>query len=268
MLLPPASSAPTPLAEAQPLDGVPSGPPPLPPRKARTRMVSSAGPAMPVAPPKSDVAPTSWSAQPAAASAPSPPPLPPRQGSSGLQAKPAHLRVGDQLPPAPKPSQFTSASLDVLEVIQSQDLDIPQVPQAKQRRDSLVKAALLIVVLAGLAGVYWVTRSEPAPEVQVDPALQAEAARKKRAVQAMEKGHTLAIEGEHTQAAEAYRKALSIEPSLASAERGLAIALTSLEKPDEAVVHYRRYLELEPGAADAPRVRKIIAAWEKAHKSK
>ena len=276
VLLPPASSAPRPFDADEAGFGAAS-PPPLPAQRAPARTVSTAGPATPVAPPRSDVAATGWGAQPdarqylAAGGAPPelpvrPPPLPakPRSPSSAGGELPPHLAVArDWAPPAALCQG--SGSLDVADAISSKDLEIPQVPKAERRvSDRWVKLGLGLVVAGGLVAAYEATRSEPAPEVRVDPALRAEAERRRRAVAAMERGHELAIERAHAEAADAYRVALALEPDLASAQRGLAIALSAVGQKEEAVRHYRRYLELEPDAADAAKVKKIVRDWERA----
>jgi len=58
-------------------------------------------------------------------------------------------------------------------------------------------------------------------------------------------------------AAEAFGTALEIDPSFADAERSLAVALDQLGRGDEAVQHFRRYLELRPDAPDSQQ----IAEW-------
>ena len=60
-------------------------------------------------------------------------------------------------------------------------------------------------------------------------------------------------------AIQVFRRALDIDPKLASAERSLAAALDQLGRRDEATAHLRRYLELAPDAPDAPRVRDRLA---------
>ena len=59
------------------------------------------------------------------------------------------------------------------------------------------------------------------------------------------------------------RQAIEIEPTLADAERTLAAALDRLGRAPEAAEHFRRYLELAPGAADAASVREHLTALEK-----
>jgi len=58
-------------------------------------------------------------------------------------------------------------------------------------------------------------------------------------------------------AAEAFGTALEIDPSFADAERNFAVALDQLGRGDEAVQHFRRYLELRPDAPDSQQ----IAEW-------
>jgi tetratricopeptide (TPR) repeat protein len=57
----------------------------------------------------------------------------------------------------------------------------------------------------------------------------------------------------------AYRTAIEIDPTLAEAERSLAVALDLTERGDEALAHFRRYLELKPEAPDAERVSQRIS---------
>lgn len=58
----------------------------------------------------------------------------------------------------------------------------------------------------------------------------------------------------------AFSEALSIDPSFARAERSLGATLDKLGRADEAVVHLRKYLELQPDAKDADSVRRQIEA--------
>jgi len=63
-------------------------------------------------------------------------------------------------------------------------------------------------------------------------------------------------------AIEALLRALAIDPGLAEAERSLAGALDQTDRGAEALEHLRRYLELEPEAPDAERVRDRIREIE------
>lgn len=64
----------------------------------------------------------------------------------------------------------------------------------------------------------------------------------------------------HEEARNGFTSALSIDPEMARAERSLAAVLNKLERSSEALVHLRRYLELEPNASDAENVREQIRA--------
>jgi tetratricopeptide (TPR) repeat protein len=59
-------------------------------------------------------------------------------------------------------------------------------------------------------------------------------------------------------AAEAFGTALEIDPSFADAERNLAVALDQLGRGDEAVQHFRRYLDLRPDAPDSQQITEWI----------
>jgi tetratricopeptide (TPR) repeat protein len=58
----------------------------------------------------------------------------------------------------------------------------------------------------------------------------------------------------------AFRQALEIDPELAPAERSLAYALDQTDREQEALEHFRRYLELRPDAPDAAQVSQRIEA--------
>lgn len=62
----------------------------------------------------------------------------------------------------------------------------------------------------------------------------------------------------YNRAAEAYLRCLDIKPSYANAERGLGLALEKAGREDEAVVHFRKYLELKPDARDRERILEAI----------
>jgi len=60
------------------------------------------------------------------------------------------------------------------------------------------------------------------------------------------------------EALQLFEQALSIDSDMARAERSLAAVLNKLKRTDEALVHLRRYLELDPTAKDAEKVREQI----------
>ncbi|WP_375251151.1 tetratricopeptide repeat protein [Sphingomonas sp.] len=60
-------------------------------------------------------------------------------------------------------------------------------------------------------------------------------------------------------AADFYAKALTLDPDLAEARRGLGIALVKTGRTTEGAAALRRYLQLKPDAADAAMVRMILS---------
>ncbi len=60
-------------------------------------------------------------------------------------------------------------------------------------------------------------------------------------------------------AAQAFQKAIEIQPDLAQAELNLAKTLDQLNRKDEANSHLKRYLELRPNAPDAAEIKKRLA---------
>lgn len=296
MLLPPAASEPKPFDVAEVAKDLELTPPPLHgahgdeggngsnPRPAPSaagppeRLASQAGPARPVR--RADVAATGWgAAQPGPAggfepeSTPpplpateAPPPLPPRRSKT----RPAHLLLAELEAKRGEamPSQDLSADMPSAEIAQAQ-VEKPAVPKATRGpSDRLIRGIAALVVTGGIFAVYWNTQSEPEPEVEVDAALVSEVERRRRAVEALETGHALVLQGpdKADAAIAAYQKALELAPDLASAERGLGISYAAKDQEAQAVEHYRRYLELDPKAGDAGEVKKIIADYERAQR--
>lgn len=291
MLLPPSSSAPQPFTPSSTdlARDLELGPPPLPGTQAkaegtqakaeessRARLVSQAGPSRPV--PRSDVAATGWgTAQPNRSPKGGPPPLPPGGGPPPLPSKakkprPAHLLLAELEARSQRetPSQDLSLDMPALEIARAR-VQKPEVPKARRGpSDGAIRTVAALIVALGFFAVYWSTQSEPEPEVKVDAALQAEADRRRQAIELLEKGHILAVEGPERadQAIAAYEQALALVPDLASAEKGLAVAFAAKDQDDVAVQHYRRYLELAPAADDADQVKAIIREYERARRRK
>jgi len=268
-------------------------------REPKKRIVSTAGPSVPVLQKQDDSVPSGWmarleaarmvargdsgvteaanpSAQPVVpATAPAPPSAPPPL-KAALQkkqasAKPAHLLVA-QLEADESRRQTQGQASDVFaeeapkETISNVQVDLPEALKKKRRLpDWVVMAVLGVLVLGGIGYAYTNAQKEPAPEAKIDPELAKKAALRKKAIAALEQGHSLALEGKGSadKAIAAYQEALRLEPTLASAERGLAIVYASKDDDAAAVSHYRRYLSLSPEARDAPQVRAIISRWEK-----
>ena len=63
-------------------------------------------------------------------------------------------------------------------------------------------------------------------------------------------------------ASKAFAQALEVDPKFARAERSLGNVHEKLGNSEEAVVHFKRYLELAPNAPDAKRIADLIAKTE------
>lgn len=127
---------------------------------------------------------------------------------------------------------------------------------------------LAIAAVVGV-GAYGAFRYASAVQVEapaVAPELEAKRERALKARKALERGHQALLERRVKAAVAAYREALELKPTLASAERGLGIAFTRLERSADAIAHYRRYLELAPDADDAGEVRGLIRELRRARR--
>jgi tetratricopeptide (TPR) repeat protein len=261
----------------------------------KRRLISSAGPAVPVMKTQNDSVPNGWMARLEAARVvatqsltaenpepkPVPPPPPPtnkppplekkKKKKNELTKKPAHLLVAQLQEDEQKRRERETAQLDTLfkaenpDAISSMEIAVPdEVKRKKRIPDWAVVLILALIVGGGLYAAYRRVQKEPAPVVKVDPKLKEAAEKRKAAVTALEQGHVLVTQnGKADEAIAAYKQALAVEPTLAAAERGLAIAYTSKNDDATAVVHYTRYLELDPAAKDADEVKRIITAYEK-----
>ena len=196
-----------------------------------------------------------------------PPPLPKApDGPPPLPTKPAH-RLLSRLDDAPRPPPRPSLATGDLDDLSSVDVAPPPPPAAPPRRrwwwDVAWVTLLGALLVGGVVGAWFWAREEPVAPVTVDPALAAKRARAAEIRSALEEGLARLQADEPAAAARAYRRALALEPDLASAERGLAIALAALGRQKQASRHYRRYLSLEPDAKDAAEVRRILRDWRR-----
>ncbi len=270
------------------------------PNEAKPRLVSSAGPSVPVRAPQDDSVPNGWMARleaarmvasntpgaetapspPSAASAapppPGPPPLKKAPKKNGLEAKPAHLLVAQLEKEETKrraaeaeriQELFTTESTDEISSVQ---VEVPIEAREKKKKipDWLIGVIVVAVVAVGGLVAYNTVEEAPEPMAEVDPKLAAAVEKRRQAMAELEEGHTQVLQGEKgaKKAIEHYNKALELEPTLAKAERGLASAYAALSDKATAVAHYKRYLEMEPDAKDAAEVREIIDQYEKSQK--
>ncbi len=282
----------------------PSSPP-------KPRLQSRAGPAMPVQRTDDAVPtgangwmarleaakgkPTEGEARPPPLPPPAqPPPLPvrsrperpassPGMDSGALTKKPAHLLVAELEAEAEKKrarrTSTASGTLDSAadEISKSEiarhEIAKPDTEVKQRRVPKWLFAVVGVVVIGGVIGAYYLaTQKPPPPTPAVDPALLAQAEKRKQALAAIEEGHALLGDGKDKakvdQAILSYQKALGLEPNLARAERALGVAYAAKGDDENALKHYKRFIELDPAAPGASQVKAIVEKFEKNQKAK
>ncbi|MFO0723121.1 MAG: tetratricopeptide repeat protein [Myxococcota bacterium] len=224
-----------------------------------------------------------------------PPPLPVRSrperpASSGsldagaLTKKPAHLLVAELEAEAEKKRAKKAAAMGGTLDSAADEISKSEIAQHEiEKPDTEVKQrkvprwllpVVSVVVIGGVIGAYFLaTQKTPTPTLAVDPALIAQAEKRKQALAAIEEGHALLGDGKDKakveQAIVSYQKALSFEPNLARAERALGVAYAAKGDDENALKHYKRFVELDPAAPEAPQVKSIVEKYEqKAGKQK
>jgi tetratricopeptide (TPR) repeat protein len=203
-----------------------------------------------------------------------PPPLKKQPGKTKkkLEGKPAHLLVAELEAEEKKRKEARRAKRrDASQVGEEESNSIAEFevakPQAKisHKRMPLWAGLIILVVAIGASVGFGVWKGEQDPvkaKVELDPMLMAARKRLADAIAARDMGHEAARQGKSEAAIKAYTKALELKPDMAAAERGLAVAHAAKGDRDRAVRHYKRYLKLDPAAADAGKVRGIIKKAE------
>lgn len=201
-----------------------------------------------------------WSVTPAA-TLPPPPPRPPPRRAAPKAAAPAPSLPDFGLPMLAQEPQKSSVTL--VESPAGHDSE-----DFAPRRGWLVVVVVLLLVLAGgVGGAYW-RRDDVMRFLGLSQKVAPQMTRTDRAMEFYVRGFQEAQASRHAKAIGAFKKALTIDPTLARAERGLAISYATLKEQEKAVEHYRRYLKLDPKSDDAADVRKIISDYEKAKEAK
>jgi tetratricopeptide (TPR) repeat protein len=272
----------------------------LPPKR---RLISTAGPAVPIRKSVTDSVPSSWMSRLEAArvvttnpseanevtepkvprSGSQPPPLKPKtdkgdknggekKTAAAPVGKPAHLLIAQLEAEDQKRSDIEAARVaQLFEGDKSDEIAKVEIAlstdEVKKKKipDWVIVTVLVVLVIAAVGIAVVMTQKKQGPVAEIDPAVRAAAEKKKQAIVALEEGHRLALEGKAKadEALKAYGHALELDPTLASAERGLAIAHASKDDVEQAVEHYEKYLKLAPNATDAADVRKILENYRK-----
>ncbi|HYV64668.1 MAG TPA: tetratricopeptide repeat protein [Myxococcales bacterium] len=110
-------------------------------------------------------------------------------------------------------------------------------------------------------------RTAPSRAAAAHPARSPSVRQARTARSELDRGERALVAGRPEEALAAFQSALSLEPRLADAIKGLAAAYMQLGEPEKARQHYERYLELAPNAPDADRIRRLLAQFHASNSS-
>lgn len=188
-----------------------------------------------------------------------------KPATGSFKAKSAHslveeLNASAQEKKALKPGRdFHTAEAKAITAV---EIAAPQALIPKKRLSARVWVLAMLAFLGAIIAFAWVQGfQEPAPESARDHSeLAAQVDMRRQAVQLVNQAHELAIQGsaKTDEALKTYRQALNLDPELASAHKGLGSVLLREKKIEAAMNHYRKYLILNPKAADRDEVRSLL----------
>lgn len=196
--------------------------------------------------------------------APPPPPMPPArkkaaasESSNALQALPELPTLKTQAPAKRDPTL----------------LDRQITPDVKtSSKGWMVAVALLVVLAAGVVTAFVYkdtlikTVADPNEAVD-DEMLEAEKTRT-RARELWAEANTLYEAKQFSDAIARVTESLELDPRFGKSHRLLGVVYAEMKRNDDAVRHYKQYLELEPQAKDAKEVQEIIDDYEAAERKK
>ena len=196
----------------------------------------------------------------------------PRRAPRGpeLQSKPAHLLVAQLEREEHLRQQHEAARLQTVyeeaapeDEIARVEVQVATLKPPRRTPDWLWVTLVVALVIGGVGYAYTQAQREPVPTAELAPERVAAAARKKRALTALQNGHRAVLDEDHEAAIGHYREALRLEPKLASAERGLGIAFAAKGNGAAALKHYQRFLQLEPDGLEAAKIRSLIRDYQR-----
>ncbi len=132
--------------------------------------------------------------------------------------------------------------------------------------------ALLVVLAAGVVTAFVYkdtlikTVADPNEAVD-DEMLEAEKTRT-RARELWAEANTLYEAKQFSDAIARVTESLELDPRFGKSHRLLGVVYAEMKRNDDAVRHYKQYLELEPQAKDAKEVQEIIDDYEAAERKK
>ncbi len=134
---------------------------------------------------------------------------------------------------------------------------------AKIQKKSVVGPILIVAVLvAGAGSATFMYRDLIIDKLFPAKQTQAEETATDKARKLVAAGQSQFDSNNYPAAIDMFEQALKVDPSYAKAHRSLGIAYASSKQPEKAVDHYRLYLAMEPAAADAGEVKKIVDDWD------
>lgn len=199
-------------------------------------------------------------ASPPLARAPGGPPPPPRRRSRPAQAAAPAL----ELPSIGLPTLAAESARKEVTLLRAEAAD--ELEEMPPRKRPVLPFLAVAAILAAGAGA-WLERDALVGAIAArDPQPVVETAESK-ALALYAAGQEAYTKHKLDEAAAKYEAALRALPKFAKAHRALGIARAKQNRREEAVEHYRAYLQLEPKAPDAAEVRKIVEDYEKAKSS-
>ncbi|MEL6758783.1 MAG: tetratricopeptide repeat protein [Myxococcota bacterium] len=196
--------------------------------------------------------------------APPPPPMPPARKKVAASDSPNGLEA---LPELPTLKTQAPAKRDPTL------LDRQVTPDVKaSSRGWMVAAALLFVLAAGVVTAFVYkdtlidTVADPNEAVD-DEMLEAEKTRT-RARELWAEANNLYESKQFSDAIARVTESLELDPRFGKSHRLLGVVYAEMKRNDDAVRHYKQYLELEPQAKDAKEVQEIIDDYEAAERKK
>lgn len=152
--------------------------------------------------------------------------------------------------------------------------------ELQKKRSVLPLILVSLIIIGGVAGAGYWKRAEILKVINPDMQTKRVLTKTERAEAALAKGATAfkaaiakdvkpaVTKAKLAESVKLYETAIGLNPKLADAHLRLAVAYAKQGKKASAVEHYRRYVELVPKGSKSTSVKKIIADWDKAQKSK
>lgn len=208
-----------------------------------------------------------WTVEGQARAVPAAPP--PLKGPPPVKARPR--------PPAPKPAaagglgdlpalglpSLSAAAKPKDPTLIHSDAAMQMVADLQKKR-SVLPIVLTVVLIAGALVAGGLLFGRDIVKYLKGPEAQVVKTARQQADDLHDKGLELFKNNKIDQSIAEFSKAVEVDPAHAEVHRSLAIAYAKLGKPEDAVQHYEKYLELAPNSPEAATVRKFVDDYRKA----